>query len=71
MAERPQQQEASSVEKDAHEDVETGQLPQFHQNLQNDDQDEIAPCDSISNQGSIKESIKSNVSSTATSQSRG
>lgn len=62
-----QQQEISSVEKDAQEN---GREPQFHQNLQNDDQDEIAPCDSISNQGSLKYSTKSNVSSTASARLR-
>lgn len=50
--------------------METGQQPQFHQNLQNDDQDEIAPCDSISNQGSVKDSMKSNVSSIASARFR-
>lgn len=71
MVERPQQQEASSVEKDAHEGVENGELPQFHQNPQNDDKDdEIAPHDSISNQGSVKNSIRSNVSSTVSARLR-
>ena len=61
MPGRPHQHEASLVEKDAQENGENGKELQVHQNLQNDDQDEIAPCDSISNQGSMKHGTKPNV----------
>ena len=58
------------VEKEMHEDVGKGKALQFHQNPQNEDQDEIAPFDSISNQGSSKYGTKSNVSSTSSAHLR-
>lgn len=48
------------MEKVAQDGVENGKNPQFHQDLQNYDQDEIASCDSISNQGRAKYNEKSN-----------
>ncbi len=68
IAGRPQL-EASSKENNT-QDVENEKCPQSHQVPQNHDQDEIAPCDSISNQGGAKYSTKSNVSTTSSARLR-